>query len=96
MQYDKKFKEEALQLSDEIGLKEACAQLGIPYYTLSGWRNDRKKYGSELYVGSGHKRLTGDEKDQRIKELEKKNRELIRANEILKDALGFFAESRKK
>ena len=45
MQYDKSFKEEALKLSDEIGVKAAAAQLGIPYYTLSGWRNNRKKYG---------------------------------------------------
>ena len=31
-----------------------------------------------------------------IQELEKENSELKRANEILKDALGFFAESRRK
>lgn len=36
MQYDKSFKEEALKLSDEIGVKAAAAQLGISYYTLSG------------------------------------------------------------
>ena len=44
MQYDKTFKEEAVKLSDEIGLNAAANQLGIPYYTLSGWRNKRKKY----------------------------------------------------
>ena len=43
MQYDKSFKEEAVKLSDEIGVKTAAAQLGIPYYTLSGWRNNQKK-----------------------------------------------------
>lgn len=42
MQYDKTFKEEAVKLSDEIGLNAAANQLGIPYYTLSGWRNKRK------------------------------------------------------
>lgn len=36
MQYDKTFKEEALCLSDEIGLKNAATQLGVSYYTLSG------------------------------------------------------------
>lgn len=96
MQYDKTFKDEALRLSDEIGVKNAAAQLGIPYYTLSGWRNDRKKYGSNLYVGSGHKRISADEKEQRILELEKENRELKHSNEILQEALGFFAVSRKK
>ncbi|OGO90532.1 MAG: hypothetical protein A2Y17_01535 [Clostridiales bacterium GWF2_38_85] len=38
MVYDKEFKEEAVKLSDEIGLKKASQQLGIPYYTLSDWR----------------------------------------------------------
>ena len=47
-------------------------------------------------MGSGHKRLPTDEKERRILELEKENKEPKRANEILKDALGFFAESRKK
>ena len=32
--YSKEFKEEALKLSDEIGVKKAAQQLGIAYYTL--------------------------------------------------------------
>ena len=35
MKYSKEFKEEALKLSDEIGVKKAAQQLGIQYYTLS-------------------------------------------------------------
>ena len=70
MQYDKSFKEEALKLSDEIGVKATVAQLGIPYYTLSGWRNNRKKYGADLYCGSGHKRMSADPVEQRIWELD--------------------------
>ena len=31
--YSKEFKEEALKLSDEIGVKKAAQQLGIAYYT---------------------------------------------------------------
>lgn len=46
IQYDKSFKEETVKLSDEIGVKAAAAQLGIPYYTLSGWRNNRKNTDS--------------------------------------------------
>ena len=41
MKYSKEFKEEALKLSDEIGLKKAAQQLGIQYYTLSDWRTKR-------------------------------------------------------
>ena len=96
MQYDKNFKEEAVKLSDEIGIKAATAQLGIPYYTISGWRNTRKKYESNTYVGSGHKRMSSDAKEQRILELEKENTELKHSNEILQEALGFFAVRRKK
>lgn len=43
--YDKKFKEEAVKLSDEVGIKQAAAQLGVAYYTLSEWRQKRKAYG---------------------------------------------------
>ena len=96
MRYDNGFRQEALKLSDEIGVKKAAEQLGIPYYTLSDWRFLRNKYGENANVGSGRRREPADEKDQRISELEKEVRELQRANEILKDALGFFAESRKK
>ena len=48
------------------------------------------------YVGSGNKRLSNDAKDQKICELEKEVLELQRSNDILKEALGFFAVSRKK
>jgi len=40
--YDKEFKEEAVKLSDEVGIKQAAAQLGVAYYTLSEWRQKRK------------------------------------------------------
>ena len=39
--YSKEFKEEALKLSDEIGVKKAAQQLGIVYYTLADWRSIR-------------------------------------------------------
>lgn len=96
MQYDKEFKLQALQLSDEIGTKRASEQLGINYYTLAGWRKIRKEKGSHAFVGSGHAVLPVSDKDQRIRELEKELRETKRANEILQEALGFFAASRKK
>jgi transposase len=94
--YEKSFKEEAVKLSDEIGIKKAAAQLGVPYYTLADWRHRHNIHGDQANVGSGHKRETGDEKDRRIRELERENAELARANEILQEALGFFAKNRKK
>ena len=40
--YSKEFKEEALKLSDEIGVKKAVSQLRLQYFTLADWRKDRK------------------------------------------------------
>ncbi len=96
MKYDKSFKLEALKLSDEIGVRKASEQLGIPYYTLADWRTIRKSEGKSAFVGSGNRKEPLDEKDRKIQELENQLREAKRANEILKDALGFFAESRRK
>ena len=96
MTYDKSFKEEAVRLSEEIGVKKASEQLGVPYYTLTGWRRNERRYSTQAYVGSGHKRVSADPKEQRIYELEKENRELQRANEILQEPLGFFAKNRRK
>ena len=88
--YSKEFKAEAIRLSDEIGLKKAASQLGIPYYTLADWRNHSKHPKKEDNV------LSEEELRQRNRELERENAELREANNILKDALGFFAKDRKR
>ena len=88
--YSREFKEEAIRLSDEIGSKKAAAQLGIPYYTLADWRKQGKRVPRKTEA------LTDTELKQRYCELEKENAELREANNILKDALGFFAKDRKK
>ena len=87
--YSKEFKEEAIKLSDEIGNKKAAAQLGIPYYTLADWRNKSKQAGNGT-------QLSQTDLEKHVRELERENAELRRANDILKDALGFFAKDRKK
>lgn len=82
--YSKEFKEEALKLSDEIGVKKAAQQLGVAYYTQADWRSIRRNTPP------------AEEQTIRIRELERENAELRTANNILKDALGFFAQDRKK
>ena len=89
--YSEEFKREAIRLSDEIGNKKAAMQLGIPYYTLADWRN-QSKHKPKVSVTE----LNETELRIRNRELEKENAELRQANEILKDALGFFAKDRKK
>jgi len=88
--YSKEFKEEAIRLSDEIGNKKAAAQLGSPYYTLADWRNRSKHKPKKTVI------LSEEELRIRNRELERENAELREANNILKDALVFFAKDRKK
>lgn len=55
--YDKEFKEEAVKLTDEVGIKQAAAQRGVAYYTLSEWRQKRKAYGDHTFVADEIYRL---------------------------------------
>ncbi len=89
MKYTKEFKEEAVRLSDEIGVKKTAEQLGLHYNTLTDWRKQRR-------ARQNQPQLSEDEQQRRIRELEQENAELKRANDILKDALGFFVKDRKK
>ena len=95
MKYEKEFKEEAVRLANEVGAKSAVEKLGVSYYTLIDWRRAKYGKGENAFIGSGHKQPQIGKTDHE-QELERENRELKRANEILKDALGFFAQDRKK
>ena len=93
--YGKTFKEEAVKLSDEIGVKKASEQLGVVYTTLSSWRGKRKKHGDLAYIGSGNKYLHKGVLPQELA-LQRENEELRRANAILKEALVFFVKDQTK
>jgi transposase len=88
-QYSKEFREQALALSDELGLKKASEQLGVVYGTLSDWR---KKRGRQEKVKVQKPETTENENER----LKRENAELKKSNAILKDALCFFVEDRKK
>ena len=92
MRYSKEFKEEALKLSDEIGLKKAAQQLGIQYYTLSDWRSKRN-----TAIKNKKNQMSDEELQKRNLELEleRENAELRKANDILKDASGFSQKTRR-
>ena len=66
--YSKEFKEEALKLSDEIGVKKAAQQLGIAYYTLADWRSIRRNTPPV-------KPLSAEEQGIRIRELKRREHE---------------------
>ena len=58
-------------------VRKAAEQLGIPYYTLADWRYIRKHQGASYFVGSGYKRKPVDEKDCRIQELGKPDKDAV-------------------
>ena len=80
--YSKEFKEEALKLSDEIGVKKAAQQLDIAYYTLADWRSIRRNTPPA-------KTLSAEEQTIRIRELERENAELRTANDFSRMHSGF-------
>jgi transposase len=85
--YEKEFKEEAVKLANEIGVAKAAQRLNIAPSTLSGWKKPKRQentFDKSIPLTPREVKLMKE-----IKELEK-------ANEILKEALGFFAKSRKK
>jgi transposase len=87
--YDRVFKEEAVKLSEEVGIKKAAEDLGIPYYTLAGWRQDEK-------VGVAEIKRRKKKEGSREEELEEEVERLKRVTGILKGALSFFVEEQKR
>jgi len=61
MKYTKEFKEEAIKLSDEIGLKKATTELGLKYYTISDWRKDRKANEKKIAILEPNELATNEE-----------------------------------
>lgn len=89
--YDKEFREQALKLSDEIGVKKASEQLGVIYGTLADWRKQRTKQAKKPKIQQSE-----EEQKEENERLKKENAELHKANAILKEALCFFVDDRKR
>jgi len=60
---------------------EVSVSLGITEQTIYRWLREYDKYGEEAFKGFGNARVDSEYK---IKLLEKKNKQLLKENEILK------------
>ena len=89
-QYTKAFREQAILLSDEIGVKKAAEQFGVVYSTLADWRQGRNTMRKEKQS------VSSEPLTEREKQLMKEITELKEANEILKDAMSFFVKKLRK
>jgi transposase len=65
-------------------MRRVAAQLGVGYTSVRNWMR-------EADIEAGTRPAIPNAADERIRALERENRELRRANEILKSASAFFA-----
>ncbi|MBS3948440.1 MAG: transposase [Dethiobacter sp.] len=92
-QYSAEFKLEAVKRVKTSGAPVArvAAELGINENTLHGWIKRYREKPSLPFPGSG--KLSTE--DERLRKLERDNRELREENEILKKAAAYFAKNQK-
>ena len=98
--YSAEFRERAVRLClhSERRIKDVALDLGVNTGTLGNWVADARE---AQQAGRAHAAVGGDGLDvktlraaerARLRELERENAELRRANEILKAATAFFAQ----
>jgi transposase len=88
------FKKDAVRLVTEEGksLSEVAAHLGIARSLLGYWKEQlSRKPAAEVFPGHG--RMSGEA--QKVRELEKKLRDVTMERDILKKALAYFADEQK-
>lgn len=92
-QYSAEFKLEAVKRVEKTGeaVTKVASDLGIKSTTLHGWLKNYRKSSTVPFPGSGN--LSPE--DERIRRIEKENRELREENEILKKAAAYFAKNLK-
>lgn len=91
--YSSEFKFDAVRLVVEEGLSQAevARRLGITANSISDWVRAYKKDKGQAFPGKG--RQTPEQ--EKIRQLEKENRELRMERDILKKATAFFAKEVK-
>ena len=88
--YTKEFKQEAVQLVLEKGMKqtEAARELGISANLMHRWVLQFRSDGGEAFPGKGSLKPI----DQRVRDLESEVKRLRMERDILKKAMGYFVD----
>lgn len=90
--YDAAFKRQAVELSkNRKNLSELARELGIKPQLLYNWRKEFDEFWEGSFPGNGNLKLTPEQ--ERIRDLEKKLREVELEHEILKKAVAIFSKT---
>lgn len=91
--YDAEFKRNAIALANEPGRTNHSVEqsLGISQGLISKWQQQIENDGELAFPGNGIEALTPDQK--RIRELEKKLKDVEMDRAILKKALAIFSKA---
>ena len=91
--YDPDFKRNAVQLTEEPGQTVAIVaeNLGISKDLLYRWRREQSVNKDIAFPGNGREALTFEQ--QRIRELEKKLKNVEMERDILKKAMAIFSRA---
>ena len=84
--YTKEFKQEAVRLSDQVGVGAASEKLGVGQKALYEWQRKQRLERGEAPEGL----RPGESLEQGFKRQEREIHELRDANYILKKAMGFM------
>jgi len=92
-QFSNEFKLEAVKRLEKSreSLANVAEELGVRPSTLRGWLNKYKNSPATPFLGSGH--LSPE--DEKLRKIERENRDLKEENEILKKAAAYFAKNLK-
>ena len=92
-QFSNEFKLEAIQRLEKSGesLANVAEELGVRPTTMRGWLNKYRNSPRIPFLGSGH--LSPE--DEKLRKIERENRDLKEENEILKKAAAYFAKNLK-
>lgn len=89
--YDRIFKEKAVQLSYERdNISQLAMELGITAPLLYKWRQDHKEFGTGSFPGKGNLKLSPEQ--EKIYELEKKLKDAELERDILKKEISIFSK----
>ena len=84
--YTREFKEEAVSLANKNGnVSETARSLGLHDSILGRWKKELEDNQEKAFPGKGHTQ------DEELRQLQRENQRLKETVEILKKAMGIFA-----